>query len=183
MAEFEDYSKDLMEVAKSFLEEGKAATEDFREQAFLRSSLFHGFCFLEAHLNFVSEHFVGRPDMPIHAVGLLAEKAVNLEKGEFRLSNTIKYSRVEDRIDFLLAFFGGEPVTGTSFPWRSQVSAIIKIRNDLTHPKSAQKLLHAQVEVGLKSILECVSDIYKARFGSPLPYANYGLLKRRELLN
>ena len=57
MSDFEIFSKDLMESAKSFLEAGDSSPDPFTKQALLRSALFHGFCFLEANINNVAEHY------------------------------------------------------------------------------------------------------------------------------
>ena len=66
------------------------------------------FSSLEAHVNSISDDIVERPEMTVHDKSVLLEREVRFEKGEFKLSNTLKMVRLEDRIQFLHVRFSGK---------------------------------------------------------------------------
>src|SRR5438105_4558960 len=100
MSEADEFSKSLLEEAKRFYE--KSISESTREgkTAYLHASLNLAFCSLEAHVNGIADDFVTRPELSIVEKSLLAEREIRLEKGQFVLADTLKMSRLEDRIEF-----------------------------------------------------------------------------------
>jgi hypothetical protein len=174
MSEFIDYSKSLMEAAKGFCSYAEKLPDGSLKQAFLRASLLHAFSFLEAHLNYMAEHFHDSSMFSVNEKGILLEKEVIFDDGEFQLSQKAKFSRMTDRIELLLTKCASDPslVKGQ---WYSQLKASIKIRNALVHPKEAHALNDTQLREVLEAILEAVNCLYKAVFKKGLPYTKRGI--------
>jgi len=181
MSDFEGYSKEILESAKAFLEKAKGFDESnvFARQAHLRSAIMQGFCFLEAHLNYICDHFSESETLDLLERGLLGERDVRLIDGEFCLSKIRKMYSIEDRISFLLRKFSGLKYSGTNFAWKGPLSDAIKIRNSLTHPRERLVLQINDVEMALQAVLDATNGLYTAVFKRPLPYAKLGLMSQR----
>lgn len=169
MVDFIDYTKELMESAKGFAEQGRVATDPRAEQAYLRAALFQAISFLEGHINDVAEQFRHTSMFTIHQKGILLEREVTLRNGAFRLSNKTKYQRILDRIDMLILTGGGTQAKETS--WHSPLCHALKLRNELVHPREIKRLKYKEVIESLKAVLDCVDAVFKAIFKKGLPYA------------
>src|SRR5712671_3191574 len=104
MADIDDFATSLLEEAKRFFEKAVEAVDDIGRNANIHASLMLGFCSLEAHVNAIAEEFCNRPELSPHDKGLLLEREVRLENGEFTLGKFRMY-RLEDRILFLYRQF------------------------------------------------------------------------------
>jgi hypothetical protein len=81
------------------------------------------FCALEAHVNSIGEEFSNGIVLSIHEKGMLLERDVRLEDGEFRLKENLKITRLEDRIQLLHAKFSGKSLDTSSEWWTKLTTA------------------------------------------------------------
>jgi hypothetical protein len=157
----------LLEESKRFLEKAKGA-DDGGGKAFLHSALLLGFCSLEAHVNSIAEDLASTMDLTPHEVGLLREREVRLESGVFRVSNTLRMVRLEDRIRFLCARFPRNPVD-FSAAWWSKLGQASDLRNALTHPKDDVPLEFEAVASAIEAIVDTLDAVYVGVLGRPFP--------------
>jgi hypothetical protein len=174
MDTFGDYCVELMETAKGFRAKAAGAEEDDTKQAYLRAALLHAFSFLEAHLNYLAEHFEHSVIYSVNEKGVLLEREVTFERGVFALTTRSKFSRMTDRIELLLGKgTATQPVEKNT--WFSPLKDSIKVRNALVHPREAHVLTDKQLDDAMIAILTCVDALYRAALAKPLPYAKKGL--------
>lgn len=174
MATFGEYCIDLMDAAKGFRANAAATNEGDTKQAHLRAALLHAFSFLEAHLNYLAEHFEHSSIYSVNEKGVLLEREVTFAHGVFTLTTRSKFSRMTDRIELLL----GKGTVSQPVPtdtWFSPLKDSIRLRNALVHPKEAHVLTDKQLDDSMNAILVCVDALYRAALGKPLPYAKKGL--------
>jgi hypothetical protein len=174
VSDFEVYSNELLDSAKRFLLEAKSYDKDSEIQRNLRSALTHAFFFLEAQLNYLSNHFANRPEFSILERSLLCEREFVLHKGRFVLTDKQKFFRLEDRVEFLLAKFAQDPSLAKG-SWFSELTSAIQIRNRLVHPKTVHKIKVTEVEKAIRAILECLTSLYLAIFKKEFPPSKLGL--------
>jgi hypothetical protein len=171
MSNFVDYAKNLMEVAKGFASKAKNETDVEIEQAYLRASLLHGFFFLEAHLNDLAEHFQSNSMFSIHEQGILLERDVGFDNGEFRSSDRRRHYRITERVELLLRKCSSD-YSKSKGTWFSKLSGAIKIRNKIVHPRDVHTISHKEVSASLVAIIDCVDELYRVVFKKGLPYKN-----------
>ena len=174
----EFYSKELMESAKTFAHMAKAMTQKHAKQAFLRSSFHHSFCFLESHINFITSSFQSTKQLDVSTLGFLQEKEVVLSKGDFIVSKKDRYYSLIDRIEFLIHRFGGDAEKESFQKLKSDLARLIRVRNDLTHPREANELADKDAEEAMLVILDTTDIIYRAVFKKGLPYTKLGIDKK-----
>jgi hypothetical protein len=173
MADIDAFATSLLDQAKRFYE--KASSENVVEakSAYLHAALLLGFCSFEAHINAIAEDFIDRPDLSCHERGIVFEKEVRLENGDFVLGGLRMY-RMEDRILFLHRRFSGVPID-KSAKWWSGLNNAIDLRNKLSHPKQAHAITISSVENALRSIIAAIDVLYAAIYKSKFPDVNLGL--------
>jgi hypothetical protein len=174
MSDFVEYSRGLMDAAKGFRTHALGLEEGEVKQAFLRAALLHACSFLEAHLNYMAVHFTDNTMFSLHEKGVLLEKEVRFDQGAFRLSNTLKISRITDRIDLLLSKCSTNPAADKA-GWYPDVACTLKTRNSLVHPKDAHTLSESDVQSALVCVLKAADKLYNVVFGKGLPYAKKGI--------
>ena len=175
MSDFEQYSQELLLSSKLFLEESKTKTHSKADsQRMLRASLTHAFFFLEAQMNYLASHFVNSDGFDLMERSLLAEREIRLEKGLFVLSDSSKFYRLEDRIEFLLARFS-KSLTQAKGEWYSELKVSLAVRNRLVHPREAHTISQAEVEKAIVAILNCLTALYQAIFQKDFPLSKLGL--------
>jgi hypothetical protein len=173
VSQIDEFAQSLLEEAKRFLEKAKDGDDVATINAYLHAAIMLAFSSLEAHVNSISDDFVERPEMNAHDKGILMEKEVRLEKGEYRLTKTLKIFRLEDRIQFLHARFSGRAIEHTE-TWWSRLSDAIKLRNQLTHPKEMLVIKQDAVERAIQAIVDTIDALYQAIYGLPFPSAARG---------
>lgn len=161
-----------MDAAKGFRCKAIETPDGELRQAYLRAALLHAFSFLEAHLNYMSEHFEKSDFFSIHEKGILLERDVVLKSGEFKLTDKSKFWRLTERIDLLLAKCSSDAAEAKK-DWYSKLSTALSVRNALVHPREAHALTVVQTTDAMQAILRCVHQLYKDVFKKPggLPYA------------
>lgn len=173
MADIDDFASSLLEEAKRFLEKASDDVDDTARAAYLHASLMLAFCSLEAHINAMGEEFATRPELSPHVKGVLLEKEVKLENGDFGLGGLRMY-RLEDRILFLHKQFSGK-LLDRKIPLWGQLTSAIGVRNKLTHPKDAQPLTIAQVKEAILATMGIIDLMYQAIYKRGFPAAKLGL--------
>jgi hypothetical protein len=177
VADFDIFADQLLEEAKRFLEKAAESADTVAEAANLHAALMLSFCALEARINSIGEESSLRTDLSAQERGLLLERDVRLEDGEFRVQNGLKIARLEDRIEFLHAKLSGKPVD-KSEAWWGQLNSAIRLRNDLTHAKTVPSVTQAGVRNAIQAILATLDSLCRAIYGRKLPAADLGLHSR-----
>jgi hypothetical protein len=176
MTDIDEFASSLLEEAKRFLE--KAADGGPGATAYLHASLVLGFCALEAHTNAIANEFSTRRDLTPTDRGILLEKDIKLEHGEFKLGG-LKMYRLEDRILFLHKRFSGKALDRQA-TWWSELSAALTLRNQLTHPRNVPVISHADVKRAIEAIVEAIDALFQAIYQRQFPAANRRLQSRLE---
>jgi hypothetical protein len=174
VADFDVFADQLWEESKRFLEKAGEAKDRLAEDANLHAALMLSFCALEARINSICEEASLRTDLSEHERGIVTERDVRLENGRFKIQNTLKIMRLEDRIEFLQVKLAGKPVDRTA-AWWNQLQDAIRLRNDLTHPKTIPSITRATVERALQAILATLEALTKAIYGKKLPASDVAL--------
>lgn len=174
MSDFVDYSRNLMDSAKGFRMHALGLPEGEVKQAFLRAALLHACSFLEAHLNYMAEHFTENAMFSLHEQGVLLEREVRFDDGVFHLVNKLKISRITDRIDLLLSKCSSNS-SADKAGWYPELARTLRTRNSLVHPKDTHLLSESDVQLALVCILNAANKLYSAVFKKGLPYAKKGI--------
>ena len=174
MSQIDDFAQALLEESKRFLEKAKDGDDQVAINANLHAAIMLAFSSLEAHVNSISDDFVERPEMTVHDRSILTEREVRLEKGEYKLTQTLKMFRLEDRIQFLHVRLGGKKLDYAQTWWSRLVDAT-KLRNQLTHPKEMLVMKVEAVERAIQAIIDTIDTLYQAIYSLPFPAASRGI--------
>jgi hypothetical protein len=177
VADFDVFANQLLEEAKRFLEKATLSSDATAEAANLHAALMLSFCAFEAHINLIAEELSIRTDLSAHEKGLLLERDVRLDGGEFKVQKTLRIARLEGRIEFMYARLSGKPLDKSAVWWSQLVSAV-QLRNDLTHAKTIPSVTRAAVQSAIQAILSALDALVKAIYKKPLPVAQMGLNSR-----
>jgi hypothetical protein len=169
LTEIDEFASSLLEESKRFLEKAQAASDDDAERAYLHASLMLAFCSLEAHVNAVADEISGRSGISVHDCGILLERDVFLEKGQFTLGKGRKISRLEDRI-LVLHRLGLKP-DPTGY-WVSALGGATDLRNKLTHPKTVPSITIAATIKALEAVIDTIDALYRAVYNKEFPAAS-----------
>jgi hypothetical protein len=176
----DDFATQLFEEAKAFLEKFCTNREDGAAVAYLHAALLLGYCSLEAHVNNVAADFADRSEFDTLEKSILTERDVALKDGEFTLTRTLKFYRLEERFEFLCRRFQ-EPSLDKSETWWNHLKAGLEIRNAVTHPRTPRKVTEKDVTDALNAILEAVDVLFQAVYKKPYPGKGRRLESRLEL--
>jgi len=171
MAAIDDFAALLFDEAKAFLEKAKHSSGDAKT-AYLHASLLVGFCSLEAHINAIADDFLTRPNLGLLDLSILSEKEIILEDGRYQLADRLKMFRIEDRIDYLVNTFSTKPLDKTGSYWGDFKTAL-RLRNELTHPKTPPSISDASIERALQAIIAVLNAMYRSIYQRGHP--SYGL--------
>jgi hypothetical protein len=104
-------------------------------------SILFSFIAIESFINNMMEDFTLLPKdiFTVHELGLLSESSVQFESsgekaGQFVITSRREYKRLEDKILFLIAKFGGPAGAKGSNLWQRFEQAK-RLRDGLTHPR------------------------------------------------
>ena len=122
MAETDLFANDLLEEAKRFLEKAGDSSDPSAKMASLHAALMLSFCALEAHINAIGDDLSTQTSLSVHEKGILLERDVRLKEGDFRISNSSRMSKLEDRIELLYAKFSGTPLDRSMTSWSGRLS-------------------------------------------------------------
>lgn len=171
MSDFDEFCGSLLEESKRFLEKAKVEKTDEGKEAYRHACLLLSICSLEAYVNGIAEEMCLSPKMPIQIKAVLMEKELRLEKGDFNLTNSLKMSRLTDRIEVLYKRYKKTELNDSDTWWK-EIKSGIDLRNKLTHPKEKVKLSDDSLTKLLQAILDCLSTIYSAIYKRKFPKAN-----------
>jgi hypothetical protein len=174
VADIDGFASQLLEESKRFLERAKETENDEARQAYLHACVLLSFSSLEAHVNSIIDEF-GKEGLglTVHELALLIEREVVFDKGSFRMSNSLKMSRIKDRILLLIQKFGRD--YDASFPWTSRLGNALELRNRITHPKNAETIEIEQTAAVIQAVIEVVDFMFQAIYRKGLPAAKRGL--------
>jgi hypothetical protein len=178
VSEIDLFANQLLEEAKRFFEKAEESSDVAAKAAHLHACLMLCFCALEAHINAIAEEFSRRPDLSAHERGVLLEREVRLEDGEFKVTDSLRMARLEDRIDFLHTKFSGKPAERSNTSWRGQLSAALTLRNRLTHVRDVPAISETDVKRAVEAVIGTLSALYKAIYKSKFHPAGRGLRSR-----
>ena len=181
MAEIDAFAKQLLEEAKGFLEKARGAAVAKSKEAYLHAALNLGFCALEAHLNAIAEDFLTLSNLSLHERSILSERKVELEHGEFRITNQLQVYRLEDRLLFLCTRFSKKSPLNRKAAYWGQFKEALDLRNDLTHPKTPAPVTDRSIERALLAILQILDVTYQRIYGRKYPGRKRALTSSMEL--
>jgi hypothetical protein len=168
MSSFDVFCGQLLEQAKRFNEKAKVERDTEGISAYKNASLVLSICALEAYINGISEEITLAKGFPIHEKGILLEKEVRLEKGQWSLSNTLKISRLTDKIE-LLYWRHVKKKLDTTEKWWEALKIGIDIRNKITHPKEEVVIPEELNGKIIEAVIDCISVLYKAIYRRNFP--------------
>jgi hypothetical protein len=174
MEKFDEFCNALLEESKRFLEKAKGEKEQVNLNPYLHSSLLLSISSLEAFVNGISNDFEGASSLTVHEKSFLLEKDILFSKGEFKLDDRLKMSRLIERIEFLFKKFDYSKLDKKSRWWQNLKEGI-SLRNSLVHPKDYSEIKIVQIESTLKSVIECIDRLFKAIYKRGFPYTKMGL--------
>lgn len=173
MAAIDEFAALLFEEAKAFLEKAKTTSSPEIKTACLHASLLVGFCSFEAHLNSITDDFLTRTDLGLLDKSILSEKEIELKDGEFQLTNRLKMFRLEDRIDFLSNRFSTTSLDKSATYW-GEFKLALKLRNELTHPKTPPSIDVEATERALRAIIDLLDTLYRCIYKRGHPSQRLG---------
>jgi hypothetical protein len=174
MGDFVGYSRGLMDASKGLRNLARGIQNVEVKQTFLRAALLHACSFLEAHLNYMADHFKESVMFSLNERGILLERDVVFDNGRYVLTDKLKMSRIHDRIDLLLEKCSKDPVSDKK-GWYSELTTVLRIRNSLVHPKESRMLEDEDLRLALSAVLMAADTLYKVVFKKGLPYAKKGI--------
>jgi hypothetical protein len=178
MQEIDLFANQLLEEARRFFEKAIEAADAPTKDANLHAALMLSFCALEAHVNAMGDEFASSSNLPVHGKGVLLEKDVKLDNGEFKMIQALRMAKLEDRIEFLHVSVAAKQIDRSSASWRGQLSTAINLRNKLTHAKEVPAISEGDVQRAIEAIIGTLDALFRALYGSGLPSANRGIRSR-----
>lgn len=171
----DSFATQLLEEAKAFLEKAKATSDPPAKEAFLHAALNLVFCALEAHVNAIAEDFLTLPDISPHERSILAERKVELENGQYRLTGQLQMYRLEERVLFLCNRFSKKPPFDRKADYWSHFREAQLLRNGLMHPKTPAIVTVQSADRALLAIIQVLNMMYKRIYNKKYPAAQRGL--------
>jgi len=126
MSQFDEFARTLLEESKRYLEKAQECSDAECESAHMHAALMLGFCSLEAHINSISDDFLESGTLTTHDKGVLSEREVILDNGEFKLTNKLKMHRLEDRIAFIYSRFSTSTIPKNTAWWNELKTARVR---------------------------------------------------------
>lgn len=179
MNDFDIFCSELLEESKRFLEKAKTEKNEDGIKAYQHACLLLAVCSLEAYINGIAEEMCLAPKMPLHVKAFLQEKELRIESGDFVISNSLKMSRLTERIEILYRRYSGEELTDKE-KWWIMVKNGIDLRNKITHPKSETKITNDLLEKILQAILNCLTILYQKIYKRRFPKAHLQLTSKQD---
>jgi len=175
MGAFDDFSSNLLEESKRFLEKANETSNTIEQSAYFHSAILIGMSALEAYINGICEELLTYPDYSISEKSLLSEREIEFKKGEFALSDKLKIYRLTDRIEYLYLKFNQQKLSGDNEKWWGNLKVSIDLRNKLVHPKESVLITYDRTKLLIESIIECLLRLSKIIYNKPFPFKNLGL--------
>jgi len=128
------------------------------------ASVLFSFIAIESFINNMIDDFASLPKdlFTIHEHGLLGESSVQFESsgekaGQFVLTNRREYKRLEDKILFLIAKFGGGAAVDKGSNLWQKFERAKQLRDRLTHPRKDETPSPTMEDT--KEVLETAKEI------------------------
>ena len=178
--EFDTFFTQLFEESKYLFEKSKESQEPQEKNIYLHSSLLLAMSSLEACINAIIEELLIEPYDKKYSLleqSVLLEKDIVFRDGIHKLGNSLKISRLIDKIELLFAKLNNNPLE-SSETWVIQLKQSIDVRNKLVHPKATLSLSEKQVEIAIHSVLETINELYKLVYKRNFPSYLLGLASK-----
>ena len=178
MNAFDNFCNDLLEQSKRLNEKRKLEKNPDGKKAYQHASLLLAICALEAYINGISEELTIAKDFPIHEKGILLEKEVKLNNGEWEINNKkLKMSRLVDKIELLYRRHKRKVLDDTERWWPLLILGI-DYRNKITHPKTNVEIPEDFTDKVIDSVIQCISVLYLAVYKRKFPKSNLSLTSK-----
>lgn len=172
--------RDFLDFAERFLSNADNACaqgQDRLATSYIIASILLSWIGIESFVNNMLEDFAALPQdiFTVHERGFLVERTVEFSAsgetaGEFCLTNRPDYKRLEDKILFLVAKFGGGTKLDKGGPLWQKFQAVKQNRNLLSHPRRGQDLnLSLDAASDALQVAQAVIDVLAERvWGKPV---------------
>lgn len=177
MITFDEFSNNLLEEAKRFLEIAKKNPDTTTNKAYLHASLLLSISSLEAFVNGIAIEFKDASALSLHEKAFLVEKKIILENGKFSMTNQLKVSRLIERVEFLFIKFN-KKLLNKRAKWWQNLKEGISLRNKIVHPKEYHEIDNQKIEATLLAVIECINNLFRAIYKKSFPSFNMGLDSR-----
>ncbi len=174
MNDFIEFSAQLLEESKRFLEKAKEEKKTDGQTAYRHSCLLLSMCALEAYINGIADEITYAKNFPLQIKSILLEKELKLERGEFVLINSLKMSKLKDKIEILYRRFNHKGLS-ESEEWWVILQQGIDLRNKITHPKDTVSITNDFLEKLMQAILDCLNVLFLAAYKHKFPKRNLSL--------
>lgn len=174
MDNFDQYSVDLLEEAKRFLELAKKKQGTAGEKAYLHAALLISISSLEAFVNGIADDFKDSNAFNVCEKAFLEERELTLEKGKFKITNRLKMTRLIERIEFLFQKFKPNSLSKDA-EWWSKLKDGISLRNAIVHPKEFSDIQYKDVEFTIRAVISCINQLFLTIYKRSFPSISIGL--------
>lgn len=151
--------REFLDYAERLYEDAQEPRNTNSAQPYIIGSILSSWMAIESFINNMMEDFASLPaDMfTVHERGFLLEKQVKFEisgskKGKFCLQNKEEFRRLDDKILFLIARFGGSKSVDKGAHIWQRFEKMKEKRNSLSHPRS-----NKEVELTLEDAQEAIN--------------------------
>ena len=170
---FEEYLRDTAH----FLEEGRQATRDGDEEAAKRSyrvTVMMGCAAMETFANYIASTLDSPASGTLepYELALLRDKRFGQQDGRFAIQDQAAYSRLEDKLRFLINRFSIALDLGTSSEW-CQFLEFKRLRDSLVHARTDEdETSLAEYDAacvrGVRASFILMNHLSEGIFGKPL---------------
>lgn len=165
--DLDDLASARFEKARRLLEKSQSEGNEDGKTAYLEASVLIAYSGLEAYLNAICEEIAGHPNVDLLTKSILLERKIEWTNG-VPILGALQYSRIDERVSFLIAHHTGDTNFRTE-EWWSSFKESVQIRNQIAHPKKVLELNEALVTRCLKSALEALNSVFMAVYKSEFP--------------
>lgn len=170
---FEEYLRDTSYfLAESRRAAGAGAEDDARRS--YRVAIMLGAAAIETFVNYIASTFetAGQDTLEPYELALLIDRRFGQRNGEFRVQDQPVYSRLEDKLRFLIRRFPVELDLSTSREW-AQFLEFKRLRDDLVHARRDEDDTtladyDAACTQGVRATFVLMNLLSEGVFGKPL---------------
>jgi hypothetical protein len=178
MNDFDEFCDDLLEQSKRFYEKSKSSNNEEAKSAFNNASLLLAICSLEAYINAIADEQSMAEGYPLQLKSALLEREIRLEKGQFVLTNSLKMSRLTDKLEIIYRRATNKPIVHSE-SWWVDLGTGIDLRNKLVHPKDAVSINIENVERVINAVQGCLTAIYQALYKKRFPKQSATIVSKK----
>jgi hypothetical protein len=165
---FEDYLED----SYHFVTMANQIKEDREAKRYYRAAIFYALGAIEAFLNFIADTLSRSNALEPYELAFLMDRRFGLTEGRFEMLEQFQYSKLEDKLRFLLQKFAEDFNFQSNAAW-SQFLEFKRLRDSITHPRQEEDEVdlpdyRRMLRTGLSSTIDLMNNISQAIFRRPL---------------